>query len=41
MNDNAGEEIFLLLWSGSHWDITIKKNNSIFSPSLALYEQKS
>jgi hypothetical protein len=41
MNDNAGAEIFRLLLSGSHWDIKIMKNNSTFSPSLALYEQKN
>jgi hypothetical protein len=37
----VGAAIFLLLWSGYHGDMKIMKNNSTFSMSLALSDEKS
>jgi hypothetical protein len=36
----VGAAIFLILWSGYHGDMTIMKNNSKFSLSLALSDEK-
>jgi hypothetical protein len=41
LNMNVGVAIFLLLWSSCYGDIKIKKYNSIFSSSLALFEAES